>query len=138
MKLMGTELLMAEHNEINRLSELAKAQAPLVIIGVGGKTLDTAKAVAYKCQLPTLFPTIASTDAPTSALSVIYTESGAFDSYLFYQQILTLSMDTNIIACTSSFISGRNGRCFSNLLKLRACSHAQKTPWQEVNRHLPP
>ncbi|SQA97983.1 Glycerol dehydrogenase [Cedecea neteri] len=31
-----------------------------------------------------MLPTVASTDAPTSALSVVYSEEGAFEEYLFY------------------------------------------------------
>lgn len=55
-----------------------------VILGVGGgKTLDTAKAVGYGAHTPVLgAPTVASTDAPCSALSVVYTENGEFDRYL--------------------------------------------------------
>ncbi|GLX64273.1 glycerol dehydrogenase [Proteus vulgaris] len=118
------------HNEINRLSELAKAQASLVIIGVGGgKTLDTAKAVAYKCQLPVVIsPTIASTDAPTSALSVIYTELGAFDSYLFYPTNPdVVVMDTNIIASAPArlLVAGM-GDALATYFEARACNHAQK------------
>ncbi|NBM54426.1 iron-containing alcohol dehydrogenase [Proteus sp. G2669] len=118
------------HNEINRLSELAKAQASLVIIGVGGgKTLDTAKAVAYKCQLPVVIsPTIASTDAPTSALSVIYTELGAFDSYLFYPTNPdVVVMDTNVIASAPArlLVAGM-GDALATYFEARACSNAQK------------
>lgn len=52
--------------EIKRLGALAEAQQANVIVGIGGgKTLDSAKAVAYYHKLPViLFPTIASTDAP--------------------------------------------------------------------------
>lgn len=118
------------HKEINRLSELAKAQASLVIIGVGGgKTLDTAKAIAYKCQLPVVIsPTIASTDAPTSALSVIYTELGAFDSYLFYPTNPdVVVMDTNIIASAPArlLVAGM-GDALATYFEARACSLAQK------------
>lgn len=118
------------HNEIARISELAKTQASQVIIGVGGgKTLDTAKAVAYKCQLPVVIsPTIASTDAPTSALSVIYTELGAFDSYLFYPTNPdVVVMDTNVIASAPArlLVAGM-GDALATYFEARACSQAQK------------
>lgn len=46
------------------------------MIGLGGgKTIDSAKAIADLLEVPVVIaPTIASTDAPTSALSVIYTD----------------------------------------------------------------
>ena len=49
-----------------------------VFVGVGGgKTIDTAKVVAEHFSKPLIIiPTVASTDAPTSGLSVIYKESG--------------------------------------------------------------
>ena len=66
--------------EINRLQNIASSSGANVIAGFGGgKTLDTAKAVAYYLQKPVaILPSIASTDAPCSALSVIHTESGEF------------------------------------------------------------
>jgi glycerol dehydrogenase len=49
------------------------------VVGLGGgKTLDTAKAVANDASLPVIIaPTIASNDAPTSRIVVIYDEDGA-------------------------------------------------------------
>lgn len=72
-------------NEVNRLVALAKENGCDVIVGVGGgKTLDTAKATAYFLGSPVVIcPTIASSDAPCSALSVLYTDDGQFDRYLF-------------------------------------------------------
>ena len=68
--------------EIERLSKLAAGVSLVVGVG-GGKTLDTAKATAYTLNVPVLIaPTIASTDAPCSALAVIYTASGEFKRYL--------------------------------------------------------
>jgi glycerol dehydrogenase len=75
----------ASEEEINRIKARVGEAGSQVIVGIGGgKTLDTAKAVAYYAHLPVVIaPTIASTDAPTSALSVIYTPQGAFERYLF-------------------------------------------------------
>ncbi len=73
--------------EINRLSRLAeKFHADVVVGAGGGKAIDIAKAVGNKLDISVVcLPTIASTDAPTSALSVIYTEPypGEFLEYKF-------------------------------------------------------
>lgn len=87
--------------EIDRLKQILEKNNSEIIIGVGGgKTLDTAKALAYYANLPVLItPTIASTDAPCSALSVLYTENGAFDEYLLLPSNPNIVlMDTEIIA----------------------------------------
>jgi hypothetical protein len=71
--------------EINRVIEVLKEKGGDVVVGIGGgKTHDTAKAVGYYTGHPVVIvPTIASTDAPCSALSVIYTDEGVFEKYLF-------------------------------------------------------
>ena len=87
--------------EIRRLVALAKEQECDNIIGVGGgKILDTAKATAYYLGVPVIIcPTIASTDAPCSGLSVIYTEAGTFEEYLFFPaNPNVVLMDTAVIA----------------------------------------
>jgi glycerol dehydrogenase len=57
-----------------RLAEIARAWGPDAIIAAGGgKALDTGKLVADALRLPSVMvPTIASTDAPTSRVAVIY------------------------------------------------------------------
>jgi len=70
--------------EIDRLVAVARAQACGVVVGIGGgKSADTAKASAHALGVPVVIvPTLASTDAPCSALAVIYTSHGAFARYL--------------------------------------------------------
>ena len=65
----------SSEEEIERLASVAKEQGCDVVVGMGGgKAIDTAKAVGYAVQARTaIVPTIASTDAPTSAVAVIYT-----------------------------------------------------------------
>ncbi|WP_312044938.1 glycerol dehydrogenase [Erwinia sp.] len=91
----------ASGNEIARLAALAKQADTQLVIGVGGgKTLDTVKAVADELKRPVVIvPTIASTDAPCSALSVIYSDSGVFESYRFYNKNPDLVLvDTQVCA----------------------------------------
>ena len=87
--------------EINRLIGEAKRSGADVMVGVGGgKIFDTAKAVAYEANMAVIIaPTIAATDAPCSGLSVIYTEDGAVEQYLFLNRNPNLVvMDTEVIA----------------------------------------
>jgi glycerol dehydrogenase len=87
--------------EIERVKQHARDQGARVIVGAGGgKVLDTARAVAAGLDLPVInCPTIASSDAPCSALSVVYTDDGAFLEYRIYGRNPDLVLvDTQVIA----------------------------------------
>ncbi|WP_405099688.1 glycerol dehydrogenase [Oceanobacillus sp. FSL H7-0719] len=91
----------ASINEINRVVEEGKQVHADILVGVGGgKTLDTAKAIADGLDIGiVIVPTTASTDAPTSALSVIYSDEGVFESYKFYKKNPDLVLvDTAVVA----------------------------------------
>lgn len=97
--------------EIDRHRDAIRKSGANVVVGIGGgKTLDTAKAAAYYEHLPVvIFPTIASTDAPCTALAVIYNEDGSFDRYLFLPTNPDVVIaDTNILAAapTRFFVAG--------------------------------
>lgn len=87
--------------EIERGKAAARKQNARVIVGAGGgKLLDAARAVAADLSLPVVnCPTLASSDAPCSALSVIYTDAGVFQEYRFYRKNPDLVLvDTAVIA----------------------------------------
>ncbi|MCC6365832.1 MAG: glycerol dehydrogenase [Bryobacterales bacterium] len=87
--------------EIDRIAAAAREQGAATIVGAGGgKVLDAARAVAAELHLPVAnCPTVASSDAPCSALSVIYTEEGIFEEYRFYRRNPDLVLvDTSVVA----------------------------------------
>ncbi|MDD1724450.1 MAG: glycerol dehydrogenase [Methanospirillum sp.] len=86
--------------EIDRLRERYRREHCTVTVGAGGgKALDTAKGVAYYEKSPVItIPTIASTDSPTSAISVVYTEGHVFDGNLLLPRNPDLVLvDTEVI-----------------------------------------
>lgn len=91
----------ASLNEVARIVEEGQEHAVDLVIGLGGgKVIDTAKAVADGLDVRVaIVPSTASTDAPTSALSVIYSDEGVFESYKFYDKNPDLVLvDTAVVA----------------------------------------
>jgi len=87
--------------EIERVKTAGRELGARTIVGAGGgKVLDTARAAAAGLGLPVInCPTVASSDAPCSALSVIYTDEGVFQEYRFYRKNPDLVLvDTEVIA----------------------------------------
>jgi len=115
-------------NEVFRIKEKLIVLRSEIIIGVGGgKTLDTAKAAGHYSKLPVVIvPTIASTDAPCSALSVLYTEKGIFDEYLILPNNPNIVlMDTDIISKAPArlLVSGM-GDAMATYFEARACARS--------------
>lgn len=87
--------------EIERIKQVAKHHKSQVIIGAGGgKVLDAARAVAADLNLPIVnCPTVASSDSPCSALSVIYSDDGVVQGSRFHRKNADLVLvDTQVIA----------------------------------------
>lgn len=87
--------------EIERVKKAAQQNKSRVIVGAGGgKVLDTARAAAADLDLPVVCcPTVASSDAPCSALSVIYNEDGVVQEFRIYRKNPDLVLaDTQVIA----------------------------------------
>lgn len=108
--------------------EAARAAGARLIIGVGGgKTLDTGRAIANALGLHVVTcPTLASTDAPCSALSVVYTDDGTFERLQFYPRNPDLVLvDTAVIAKTPRrFLVSGMGDALATWYEARTCIEA--------------
>ena len=118
------------HREIDRITAVAERKGASVVVGVGGgKTLDTAKAVGFKAGASwATVPTVASTDAPTSALSVIYTDDGVFQEYIFFPHNPDLVLVDTAIAANAPFrfiVSGM-GDALATWVEAQASAEARK------------
>ncbi|GLS21788.1 glycerol dehydrogenase [Labrys miyagiensis] len=86
--------------EIDRVTDLVTKAKADVVVGIGGgKTADTAKlaAIANQARIA-IVPTIASTDAPTSAIAVTYTPQGLFkESFMLPRNPDVVVVDSALI-----------------------------------------
>jgi glycerol dehydrogenase len=113
-------------SEIERGKAAAQSIHARVIVGAGGgKVLDTARAVASDLALPVVnCPTIASSDAPCSALSVVYTDEGVFEQYRIYRRNPDLVLvDTDVIAKSPArFLTAGMGDALATWFEAKACA----------------
>lgn len=125
----AAEVTLLEHgsecSEAEIARTLAAAEGCRCIVGVGGgKALDTAKAAAFRAGLPVIVvPTIAASDAPCSALSVVYTEAGtvAYDLFLPRNPDLVL-VDTEVIAAAPArFLAAGIGDALATFYEAESC-----------------
>ncbi|MEA1961602.1 MAG: glycerol dehydrogenase [Bacillota bacterium] len=116
------------YKEINRLIALAKDEQCEVIIGSGGgKTIDTVKVVAMEADLGlVIVPTIASSDAPCSALAIIYTEEGVFEKrYVLPRNPDIVLVDTTIISqAPVRFLVAGMGDALATWFEADACQRS--------------
>jgi glycerol dehydrogenase len=122
---------VCSHREIDRITEVAKGASADVAVGVGGgTTLDTAKAVGHQAGIAwATVPTVASTDAPTSALSVVYTDDAVFEEYIFFPHNPDLVLvDTELCASAPfRFLVSGMGDALATWVEARATAEARKS-----------
>lgn len=112
------------HEEIDRIRVVFRTHTCTVVVGIGGgKTLDTAKGVAFYEKVPVVsVPTIASTDAPTSAIAVTYTQDHVFAGNILLPKNPELVLvDTDVITnAPVRFLVAGMGDALSTWFEARA------------------
>ncbi|MGV9819582.1 glycerol dehydrogenase [Nocardia xishanensis] len=111
--------------ELARITEAVRASGSAAVLGAGGgKVIDSARAVADDLGLPMIScPTTASSDAPCSALSVIYTEEGEFEAYQLVRRNPALVLvDTATIAqAPARLLTSGMGDALATWFEARTC-----------------
>lgn len=112
--------------EIDRVVEAAREAKARAVVGAGGgKALDTARAAAAALGLAVVCcPTVASSDAACSALSVIYDEAGTVEEIRTYGRNPDLVLvDTEVIArAPARFLVAGMGDALATVFEARACA----------------
>ncbi len=110
--------------KIDEYAEKVKEFAPTVVAGMGGgKTMDTAKALADIFRAATIvIPTTASTDAPCIGLSVLYTKEGEHVGSRHYTANPDLVLlDTDILVkAPVRFLAAGMGDALATWIETRA------------------
>ena len=112
------------------IAAAAAAGAGTIIAAGGGKALDAGRAVGVAAGLKVVMcPTLASNDAPCSAVSVVYTESGEVLKVMHHPRNPELVLvDTTIIANSPArYLSAGMGDALATWFEARTVTEARKT-----------
>ncbi|WP_323127128.1 glycerol dehydrogenase [Brevibacterium atlanticum] len=118
----------ATPDAVDSLAATIKETGSDVIVGLGGgSAIDAAKAAGHLAGVRwASVPTAASTDAPTSALAVIYTDEGEFLEYRFFPHNPDLVLiDTELVAnAPVQFLIAGIGDALATWVEARAARRA--------------
>lgn len=103
---------------------LSSERIDCVIAAGGGKCIDAGKAVAYRLRAPVVIvPSLASNDAPCSALSVLYSPEGISTGVEFYPDSPAfVVVDTDVIAAAPErYLVAGMGDAMATFYEARVC-----------------
>jgi glycerol dehydrogenase len=116
---------------IDELVETIQGASADVVVAIGGgSAIDAAKAAGHLAGIRWVsVPTVASTDAPTSALAVVYTDEGEFIEYRFFPRNPDLVLiDTQLVAnAPVQFLVAGIGDALATWIEARASAKASAT-----------
>ena len=131
LKAQSIESVNAQFNGECSLPEIEVQVAALVdekidcLIAVGGgKVADAGKCIAHRLGVPVVVvPTLAATDAPCSALSLVYTPEGTTDHVEFFpQNPEMIVVDTDVVAAAGErYLVAGMGDAMATWYEARVC-----------------
>ncbi len=113
-------------DEVERIADTARASTCDAIVGAGGgKVIDAARAAAAILDIGFVSaPTLASSDAPCSALSVIYNPDGTVSEYRVFKRNPDLVLvDTKVVArAPARLLIAGMGDALATWFEARTCA----------------
>jgi len=112
-----------------QVANLANEQLDCLIAVGGGKCVDAGKSIAFRLGIPVVVvPTLASNDAPCSALSVLYDTHGVSSGAEFFPDNPALVIvDTGVVAAASErFLVAGMGDAMATWYEARVCFNNPK------------
>lgn len=113
--------------EVERVAEILRSQTSPVdsVVAVGGgKCVDAGKSIAYRLGIPSVVcPSLASNDAPCSALSVMYSPEGVAQGAEFFPvSPAIVAVDTRIVAeAPARYLVSGMGDAMATWYEARTC-----------------
>ena len=107
-----------------QVAALSVERVDCLVAAGGGKCIDAGKAIAFRLGVPVaIVPTLASNDAPCSALSVLYSPEGVSTGAEFYPDSPALVVvDTDVVAAAPErYLVAGMGDAMATWYEARVC-----------------